>query len=207
MTRLQQRLLVLAGLVVIGVLMLAGYTLAQDVNAGKRLGLRYSSLPPPEEMGDYAIEYTRARFQILSGTPEVLVSRQVTSIELRALGLDAPDFVCEEPPLTLVILKGDFDANNMPGIGKLMDTSSARVSYIAYVFDMLSGIPTAILTADTPSDFALALNDPTIPTSTPQHTLIPDPNLVPLPAGEQLQPNPLRTRCAYGSVVPTVTLR
>ena len=49
--------------------------------------------------------------------PQVLLATSVTNDQYTDLGLgclpDAASF--ETPPLTLVILKGDFDANRVPG--------------------------------------------------------------------------------------------
>lgn len=94
----------------------------------------------PEDVGRYAQEYAQARRMIRTGTPDVLISRPVTRQEYTALGLGClPDFAAvEQPPLMLVILKGDIDLNWMPGpVGNIAE-DGRKNNYAAYIFDVWS---------------------------------------------------------------------
>ncbi len=62
-----------------------------------------------EEVGQHALAQVRQDFVVRGGAPRVLLARRVTRDDLPALDLPhIPKVVIEEPPLMLVIIKGDF---------------------------------------------------------------------------------------------------
>jgi hypothetical protein len=153
----------------------------------------------PGQVAQYAVKYTQTRFRVLSGSPVVRLARAVKTADLPTLGLPSLHFTCEEPPLMLVILQGDFDMRALRGNGTAA-ASLSRVAYIGYVSDLRAGMPSMTATSVTGSMFRTALADPTIPEATP---LTPPPSGVP---AIPLPPKPESTaRCAYGSVAPTVS--
>jgi hypothetical protein len=153
----------------------------------------------PGQVAQYAVKYTQTRFRVLSGSPVVRLARAVKTADLPTLGLPSLHFTCEEPPLMLVILQGDFDMRALRGSGTAA-TSLSRVAYIGYVFDLRAGMPSMTATSVTGSMFRTALADPSLPEATP---LTPPPSGVP---AIPLPPKPESTaRCAYGSVAPTVS--
>ena len=143
-------------------------------------------------MGQIALDHVRRDFAIRSGTPQVALARSINREGLLALNVAAvPRTTIEDPPLMLVIIKGDFGASNLFG---LWGTSSSDESYkfVGYVFDLWSGGPTLILASASGGQFSTALNDPSLPiVATP---------LLPSLAGT---PAPL---LHYGEVAPTVAV-
>jgi hypothetical protein len=133
----------------------------------------------PEEIGRFAQEYAQANGLVWNGTPTVLLSLPITRDQYTALGLGClPDFASiEQPPLALVILKGDLE---FPSSG-LIKSQSRRASgaYAAYVFDIWSARPVALDGSYTGGMFRKALNDPTLPTN---ENWNPDTCPTPLPA-------------------------
>ncbi len=62
-----------------------------------------------EEVGQHALAQVQEDFVVRGGAPRVLLARRVTRDDLPALDLPhIPKVVIEEPPLMLVIIKGDF---------------------------------------------------------------------------------------------------
>ncbi|MBW4575999.1 MAG: hypothetical protein KME08_12025 [Aphanothece sp. CMT-3BRIN-NPC111] len=117
-----------------------------------------------EEVGQSAIDYTRDQFTILSGTPEVVLTRRMTAAEFSVTGLGQMGFGGGEPPIMLVVVKGDFDVSNF-GRFRAFDSSSSptQVKYIGYVFDLRAGMPCLTATGLTGEYFRRALNDPSLP--------------------------------------------
>ncbi len=69
----------------------------------------------------------------------------------------------EEPPLVLVILKGDIHPR-VPG-SIVGNNDEFGVNYVALVFDLWSdvAVPSSIITSSDGSGFRKALNDPNLP--------------------------------------------
>ncbi len=67
----------------------------------------------PEQVGQFALEYVQHHLQV-RGTPQVVLVRRIKPDDLPKLGLGCPLTMAsiEEPPLTLVILKGNFDVES-----------------------------------------------------------------------------------------------
>ncbi|BAZ16303.1 hypothetical protein NIES4071_81790 [Calothrix sp. NIES-4071] len=153
----------------------------------------------PSEVGKAAIGYTQARFNILSGAPTVAFTRSITTAELPSTGLGEINFIALEPPLMLVVVKGDFDISNLIS-GRFDDLKPrTKVKYIAYVFDLRAGIPSFISTGVQGEYFRRVLNDATLPD-------IPNKPITPAPSMPEPLPRPLVERPArklpYGSVIP-----
>ena len=134
------------------------------------------------EIEQAALEWTLAKFQILSGTPAVLLSGAVTREQLPSLGLSPIDSPANFPPLYLVFIKGDFNVRNMPGT--IIGNAPSPATYIVYVFDLIAGAPMLTETSLERGHLSKLLNDP---------PALPD---KPLP-GES-DPNKL----PYGSMAP-----
>jgi hypothetical protein len=122
----------------------------------------------PTEIGQAAIDHTLAQFSIMSGSPQVLLTRSITVKDLPSLGLPKINFAALEPPLMLVILKGDFDISNLPGGGNIPKSNwHWRVGYIAYVMDLKAGLPTLTMGSPQGGIFRKALNNPNLPDDLP----------------------------------------
>jgi hypothetical protein len=113
----------------------------------------------PDEVAQVALQLVKTLDGNVGDAPTVLLARSVTSADLPKLGLGEIGFGGEEPPLTLVALKGDFNAR------ALMRRSfpGERTRYIVYVFDLNVGVPTLTMTSQTGGMFRTLLNDPTLP--------------------------------------------
>lgn len=199
---LRRGLLLIFGLALLGAVGLGSYSQICNVSADAPFHRRSLEGATQDEIARYAVDYARAQFGVVSGTPRVRLVRSVTTADLPALGLGGVSFTAEEPPLALVILAGDFDVSSMRGLGR-SDPAVAhtRVEYVGYLFDLRSGI--AALTATSPKGgrFRIALDDPSLPDDQPK--VVPatenQAQAVPQPA------LPLRTPTdPYGSIAPTV---
>ncbi len=146
-----------------------------------------------EEVGQVAVQYTQDKYPSKAGTPQVVLARLVQAADLPALGLGSIDFASiEEPPLALVIVKGDFDVSRMPGLIRASAKMTRQAHYIGYVFDLWAGTPALTITSPQGSSFRNVLNDPSIPV---------DPLDAPLPTS----PQPLQTApktLHYGETAP-----
>lgn len=156
------------------------------------------ALASDAQIEDAAVKFTETRLNVVSGVPVVRVLRHVTSAELPALGFQVR-FSNEEPPLALVILQGDFDVSNLRGVGRHPEVIT-RVRYIAYVYDLWAGYPALIQTSPAGGEFAVVLNDASLPRA-PQRPI--DPNAIPGVPQPALTSHP--SPQAYGSTAPTVT--
>lgn len=155
-----------------------------------------------EEIAQVALDLTRRKGTIRSGTPQVLLVRSVIAAELPMLSLGGTNFGAREALLALVILKGDFDVNNI-GIGMPAAVPGQSAKYIGYLFDLESGTPSSTFTSSNEDHFIQILTNPifstirpigSIPTSTlptagiaPPIVLPPESDVLPLepmPEGE-----------------------
>lgn len=188
-------ILLLSGLV------FTGYRQVQQASAAPSFQRHPLVGAPPEEVGQYAIAYTRARYRVRSGTPQARLVRPVRAGDLPALGLPQIG-IGEQTPLMLVILHGDFDLLGGPGMGgrPAPGTWHAQVEYLAYVFDLRAGTPVLTQTSHRGGILRQALNDPSLPDDLP-------PGQVPQ-GGRLATPKPAlplsRSGQPYGEVAPTV---
>lgn len=123
-----------------------------------------------------AIQYTKDREAVLSGSPEVVGTTRATAPYLNTMGLYIGNMspACLRP-MYLVVLKGDFDGRSLV-VGLGSRDEPYRVSYIGYVFDQAHGAPGPIMTTFLSPDgagFRQILNDPSLPV--PKQTLTADP--------------------------------
>ncbi|PZS00588.1 MAG: hypothetical protein DLM69_06295 [Candidatus Chloroheliales bacterium] len=154
---------------------------AQATQMAQRLAATPAPLvnASPEEIGQLAVKFARNHGTIRSGEPQVLLTRPVTLHELTALGLGEHDVESiEEPPLMLVILKGDFSPFPKPGAGEgfpsgqgTTQPDASRIAYVAYVYDLWRGIPMIIQESKDGGIFKKVLNDPTLPDVPPLSSL------------------------------------
>ncbi len=115
----------------------------------------------PQRVGQVAIDYTQARFKVLSGASNVVVVRKPTTNDFSALGFPTDEYEPQDNPLMLVVVKGDFEVSNMRGGAN--SKWHRRVAYIAYLFDLRAGVPTLTQTSAKGGILRELLNDPTLP--------------------------------------------
>lgn len=157
-----------------------------------------------KEIKQAAVNYTLAhssQFNKLSGTPEAIFARPIKATEIPSTGLGEINFMGEEPPLMLVVVKGDFDTSSF--IPRRFQTSNPPRStkYIAYVFDLRAGIPALTATGLTGKYFRNALNDSTLPDeSKPVDPQQGKPEALP---GEKVEPP--AQKLPYGTTIPGET--
>lgn len=163
----------------------------------KRTDLEHAS---PASIGELAKNHAQT-FLRAQGTTSVLLSRPITREQVANLGLGClPDFASiEEPPLALVILKGDFTLEKMPG-GRW--SQGTRYPYIVYVIDLWSGGPVHMVSSLSGGLVRKALNDPSLPfdeESTSQPSACPprQPGTVPYGAEVPGLPVPVYTAEPY----------
>ena len=142
-------------------------TQANDVaNAATRYhyGVRDLVGASPQDVGQFAKEYFAANKYDVDGTARVLLSQAVTRDEFTSMGLGClPSFnTIEEPPLALVISKGNFDLKALRRTGISAKASSSR-HYVAFVFDIWSAQPVAWIADTEGGTFRKALKDLTLP--------------------------------------------
>ena len=95
-----------------------------------------------DEIAQVAIRYTQIHFKVITGTPQVLTVRSVIRDDLAQLGLSDVHLGGTEPPLELVVLKGDFDVRNLDRSKMMRDYKKPwPATYIVYVFDLNAGWP------------------------------------------------------------------
>jgi hypothetical protein len=125
-----ERWLLLLGLALLGVITVGALTTSEPLSQAQatREAAVYASptyaIPgqvrdlanaSAEELSEVALARTLRYVAIVSGQPEVILVRRVSEDELVALGISPTPLVLpvEEPPLALVILRGDFDVRNL----------------------------------------------------------------------------------------------
>jgi hypothetical protein len=114
-----------------------------------------------DEIEQAALAYTRTHYQVLHEPITTLVSRSVIKEYLPLWELPAIDFAAQEPPLWLVLQKGDFDVSGLKQ--RAPNNLANRATYITYVFDLKAGVPTLILTSAEGDLFRSLLRDPALP--------------------------------------------
>jgi hypothetical protein len=93
-----------------------------------------------------ALEWTIADYRAVSGVPQVALARDLTLADLLSLGAcprrhtDPAD-----PRHALVVVRGDLDLSNWPGIERRHpDPTDRRFRYLAYIVDTGLGTPRLI---------------------------------------------------------------
>ncbi len=148
----------------------------------------------PEQVGRFAVEYAQHNAIVQGAIPHILLSQPVTLEDLPKVGLDCVGTAGEYNgrPLVLVILKGDFQLNQL----SLTTTKDTNIyHYLAYVFDLKSAKPTYTKASGNGGVFRLVLNDPTLPVNpnqgsapttcrenTVHNALSPDSTATPIPS-------------------------
>jgi hypothetical protein len=163
----------------------------------KRTDLEHAS---PETISELAKNHAQTRLKA-QGTTRVLLSRPITREQVANLGFGClADFASiEEPPLALVILKGDFTFEKMPG-GRW--SQGTRFPYVVYVIDLWSGDPVKLMNTISGGLLRKALNDPSLPfdeesTSLPSQCPPRQPGTVPYGAEVPGLPVPVYTAEPY----------
>ncbi|MDF2387811.1 hypothetical protein JMG10_40590 [Nostoc ellipsosporum NOK] len=119
-----------------------------------------------KEIKQAAVNYTLAnscRYKILSGTPEAIFARPIKAAEIPATGFGEFDFMGKEPPMMLVVVKGNFDISGSGFLGFQTSNSPRSTKYTAYIFDLQAGTPIFSATGLIGKYFRDALNDSTVP--------------------------------------------
>jgi hypothetical protein len=156
-----------------------------------------------EAIAAYAVAYAQANTKVIGASPQVLLVRSILPSDPPKLGLGGPlPYPVGDPPLTLVVLHGEFDISGLAP-GWYPAAGRSTVAYVAYVFDDKARAPTEIDASPRGGGFRTLLNDPNLPADTPLVT--PDPNA---PTAVAAPPRPQSSvRAPYGSVAPTVEPR
>ncbi|SRR5579883_829474 len=188
----------LAGILLGGAIAFAGYAHAQSTGASQSGPPVTHDIPaqekarrasvPVQQVAQWAREQVPQYYAMASGTPEVRLTRPVRASELASLGLPLVSQVDGEPPLVLVILRGDFDLNRGMGSGGYRGYSQepARAQYVGIIYDLWAGLPIWYGTSLTGGRFRLVLNDESLPDE-PQ---APGSTLTPQPSGLAFGPAP-----------------
>ena len=121
---------------------------------------------PEKSVPELMLEYTQQRFPSKSGSPQVILTRSITFSEYPEFGLGHFNPGGQEPPLELVLVKGDFDTSNY-GVGQKVGFSS--VNYIVYVYDLQHKSITHITVTEHPEQISalLQLAGEPVPTAEP----------------------------------------
>ncbi len=121
---------------------------------------------PASDVSQAALDYTKQRVKIMSGTPTVVLTMPVTPPQLQSLGLGIGNYspACQRP-MYLAVVKGDFDTRGaVPSVQSPDLAAPAR--YIGYVFDLgegkLGGVIATIISPDGAS-FKPVLHDDALP--------------------------------------------
>jgi hypothetical protein len=143
-----------------------------------------------QQIKQTALDFVKQNFSIRSGTPVVKLARAVTKASLPGLNLPSiPHTTIEEPPLMLVIIKGDFGPANLPGASAQL--TDQKYEYVGLVLDLWAGFSILTMASTHGGEFRTALGDLTLPiVETP----------VPAPLSESSAP-----KYHYGEVVPTAS--
>lgn len=156
------------------------------------------------QVSQYALEYVEATFEV-KAEPKVILAKSVTNDDLSKMEL-TPIYVAsiEQPPLKLVIIKGNFGLGHVLGGGMMSDAarSNFRIGYIELVFDVWSGIPASTVTSPNGGSFRKALNDPTLPDDYPSSGPLAEKNISSVPIVIQ----PTARTSHYKDVAPTVAI-
>ena len=121
---------------------------------------------PASDVSQAALDYTKQRVTIKSGTPTVVLTMPVTPSQLQSLGLGIGNYspACQQP-MYLVVVKGDFDTRGTVPSVQSPDLP-APAQYIGYVFDLgegrLGGVIATIISPDGAS-FKSVLHDAALP--------------------------------------------
>jgi hypothetical protein len=182
--------------IVVSLLLAMGILVTKNVSANK-IGNSSMLNASPQEIEKAALEYTSKNVATLNATPQVVLSRSVTSDELSRLDFTSIITSLNPPPLWLIILKGDFDVDKLPGG---FTNRQVKATYLALVYDLIAGTPTLVQTSLRGGDFRKALNDPSLPDDnpfTPQASTSDQVPITPTVSSISLLP--------YGVVAPPVT--
>lgn len=198
-----------SALIAVVALLAIGTARSSNASAGTTFTVHPLLGTPLTDMGKYAIGYTRFQLRVLSGEPQVLLVRNGTRQEFSAVGLNLAHSINQEPPMVLVVLRGDFDiSNNYHTIQKPVldpDKAGTYVHYLAYIFDMYNGWPVLIDGSGTGYPLKKVLDDPSLPDG-PDLTLANSgfPPGWPTAAAGPPVVESTEPAGAYGSVIPTV---
>ncbi len=148
------------GVLVLGVAMFTTTrTTAADTSSAHPNVLTNAS---EQQVGVVSLAQVKRDFAVRSGTPQVVYTRRITREDAATLNIGTISrTTIEEPPLMLVIIKGDLSDPKFIGIA--IGGPSRQFQYVAYVYDLWAGGPTLITASPTGGEFRIALNDSTLP--------------------------------------------
>ena len=114
-----------------------------------------------------ALKWTVEDYGVLSGTPQVVLARDLTLYDLLSLGTcPAPQKDPSDPRYVLTVVRGDIDLSNWPGLTRNHpDLKDRRFRYIAYIVDTRGRTPTNIeqRASRNGGSFRQILNEPDLP--------------------------------------------
>jgi hypothetical protein len=181
-------LLVLGG----GLFLTASLSLLNDAQAGgRRWQGRSLVTASPHKVGQVAIEFTQSIYRVIDGTPQVVLARPVIAEDFPSLGLGQAE--ATDTGLMLVILKGNFDMSNMQA-ARHSRQRNRPVKFVAYMFNLSTGVPVLTMISWNGGLFRTILNDPTLPDDgldAPVTTAVPNiPTVGRPPSNQSTNPHP-----------------
>ena len=125
-----------------------------------------------EELAQRALHFTLKAYDVLSGTPRVVVVRDRTLEDLLSVDICPDPYVDPaNPRYVLTVVKADLDLSNMQGVAAHAKTpEERRYGYIAYILDITGEKTMAPLTefaSRNGGDLRTILGDPTLPDDVP----------------------------------------
>ncbi len=119
-----------------------------------------------ERLSASALEWTRD-YKVLSGTPKVVLVRDLTLRDLLSLGrCPGPDEDPANPKYALVVVHGNLDLSNWPGMAiNHPNPADRRFHYIAYVADVSGSAPRVVeqQASRNGGSFRTILDNPNLP--------------------------------------------
>lgn len=140
-------------------------------------------LASTSEWAEQALGFVEVNFRVASGHPVVVYAESVLATELAPLGLIDLPFPDGDPPLAVVIVRGDFDFGN----------AVPRGGFIASTLNLRTGNVLSYSVSYDGSRFGHILNDPSIPvtpptvrTPVPRQTMPPQPLMAVTPTPDEM---------------------
>lgn len=194
-------LIFITAALILGLLGAVGYSSMQHASAQCTYQARPLTEATAQEIGAAAIQYTCAQFNA-PGETTVRLARRTKDSDFVALG-SAPEDVCQENPLYLVVVQTNFTRK----IGSR--GQELNYKYVAYIFDLTTGYPIAYAASPNGGAFRQLLDDTSLaddPVLVPPELLTPDARMEQMLAKtrEAESRQPKASPCGSGSPAPTI---
>ena len=121
----------------------------------------------PDAVSASALKWTTADYRAVSGVPQGALARDLTLANLLSLGAcPRPETDPADPHHALVVVRGDLDLSNWPGMGRQHpDPADRRFHYLAYIVDTGADTPRIIEQHASRNEggFRTILDEPSLP--------------------------------------------